>query len=134
MQGMFFGFLAAWWPLRHEPNVLLMHFADMKKDLPGSIRKVADFLGIEPERRPVGQDRRVRVLRLDEATREQVRHARRTRPCPSSRRRDDAKGQGGRRREDGMTDEIAQHLHTVGSHILRDEAALGWLYRGGELG
>jgi hypothetical protein len=25
MQDMFFGFVAAWWPLRHEPNVLLLH-------------------------------------------------------------------------------------------------------------
>ena len=33
-----------------------------------------------------------------------------------------------------MTDEIAQHLRVVGSKILTDEAALGWLYRGGELG
>ena len=45
---MFFGFVASWWPLRHEKNVLLMHFADMKRDLSGAIRKVADFLGITP--------------------------------------------------------------------------------------
>ena len=31
--GMFFGFIASWWPLRHEKNVLFMHFADMKRDL-----------------------------------------------------------------------------------------------------
>src|SRR5438045_6970777 len=28
MQGMLFGFLSSWWPLRREKNVLLMHFAD----------------------------------------------------------------------------------------------------------
>jgi aryl sulfotransferase len=48
MQGMFFGFPASLWPLRNEPNVLVMHFADMKKDLHGATRKVAAFLGIQP--------------------------------------------------------------------------------------
>jgi len=41
MQGMMFGFIAAWWPLRHEKNVRFFHFADMKRDLAGSTRKVA---------------------------------------------------------------------------------------------
>ena len=48
MPGMFFGPIAAWWPLRHEKNVLFMHFADMKRDLAGATRKVADFLGVRP--------------------------------------------------------------------------------------
>ena len=30
-----------------------------------------------------------------------------------------------------MTDEIAQQLRAVGSKILRDEAALAWIYGGG---
>ena len=49
MHGAFFGFLAAWWPLRHEESVLFMHFSDMKRDHEGSIRRIADFLGIEPD-------------------------------------------------------------------------------------
>lgn len=36
----------SWWNIRHLPNVLFIHFADMKRDLPGTIREVADFLGI----------------------------------------------------------------------------------------
>jgi hypothetical protein len=36
MQGAVFGFLAAWWPLRIEPNVLLMRFSDTKKDHEGA--------------------------------------------------------------------------------------------------
>jgi hypothetical protein len=39
-----FGFLASWWPLRHQPNVRLMHFTDMKRDHEGSIRQIGDFL------------------------------------------------------------------------------------------
>src|SRR4051794_2717058 len=29
---MVFGFLAAWWPLRSESNVLLVHYADLKRE------------------------------------------------------------------------------------------------------
>ena len=41
MQGMLFGFLAAWWPLRREKNVLFLHYSEMKRDHEGSIRKIA---------------------------------------------------------------------------------------------
>lgn len=43
----------AWWPLRHEPNVLMLHFRDLKEDLEGSIDRIAKFLGVEqtPEQR-----------------------------------------------------------------------------------
>ena len=37
----------SWWNIRHLPNVLLLHFADLKADMPGQIRRIADFLGIE---------------------------------------------------------------------------------------
>jgi len=39
----------SWWAVRHLPNVKFMHFNDMKRDLPGSIREIADFLGIQPD-------------------------------------------------------------------------------------
>ena len=35
-----------WWEARHLPNVLMLHFADMKRDLPGTVERVADFLEI----------------------------------------------------------------------------------------
>lgn len=35
---------ATWWATRHLPNVLFLHFEDLRRDLPGSIRKVAEFL------------------------------------------------------------------------------------------
>ena len=44
--------LRSWWAIRHLPNVLLVHFADLKKDLPGEIRRIADFLDI-----PVNESR-----------------------------------------------------------------------------
>lgn len=35
-----------WWNVRHLPNVHLVHFANLKTDLVGEMRKIAAFLGI----------------------------------------------------------------------------------------
>lgn len=39
--------LLSWWEVRERPDVLLLAFEHLKQDLPGSIQKVADFIGIE---------------------------------------------------------------------------------------
>ena len=36
----------SWWAIRHLPNVLMLHFDDLKRDLAGEMRRVADFLDI----------------------------------------------------------------------------------------
>lgn len=36
-----------WWALRDLPNVLLVHFADLKADMEGQIRRIAGFLDIK---------------------------------------------------------------------------------------
>jgi aryl sulfotransferase len=36
----------SWWAIRHIPNVMLLHFADLKADPEGQIRRVAAFLGV----------------------------------------------------------------------------------------
>lgn len=33
-----------WWSIRDLPNLLLVHYADLKADLPGEIRRIAEFL------------------------------------------------------------------------------------------
>jgi len=33
-----------WWAIKDLPNVLLLHFTDLKADLPGQIRRIATFL------------------------------------------------------------------------------------------
>jgi len=38
--------LRTWWEIRHLPNVHFVHFENLKKDMPGEIRKIADFLGV----------------------------------------------------------------------------------------
>lgn len=44
--------IRSWWEIRDLPNVRLVHFANLKRDLPGEMRKIADFLEIDvPESR-----------------------------------------------------------------------------------
>ena len=40
-------YLASWWPRRTEPNVLFVHYNDLKADLDGEMRRIASFLGID---------------------------------------------------------------------------------------
>jgi len=39
--------IRSWWEIRHLPNVMLLHFADLKADMPGQIRRIAEFLDIQ---------------------------------------------------------------------------------------
>jgi aryl sulfotransferase len=50
----FFRFERSWWEERHRPNVLLVHYDDLKADLAGEMRRLAGFLGISvpPDRWP----------------------------------------------------------------------------------
>ena len=43
----YFHHLGTWWMYRHLPNMLLIHYADMKKDPKMVIRQVAEFLDID---------------------------------------------------------------------------------------
>ncbi len=44
----FFDHILGWWRLRDLPNLLLVHFNDMKTDLEGEIRRIARFLDLAP--------------------------------------------------------------------------------------
>ena len=133
MQGMLFGFLRAWWPLRDKDNVLFLHFADMKRDHAGALRRIADFLGIQPssDQWPAITEytsfrwMKEHAIKFDASTMTAV-------PVlePGAMVRKGAAGAAG---EDGMTEEVSQHLRTVGSSICQDETALEWLYSGGPL-
>ncbi len=39
--------VASWWDVRNLPNVLLLHFAQLKDDMPQQIRRIAEFLDID---------------------------------------------------------------------------------------
>jgi aryl sulfotransferase len=38
--------VASWWAIRDLPNLLLLHFAELRADLPGQMRRIAGFLDI----------------------------------------------------------------------------------------
>ncbi len=37
--------IRSWWPHRHDPEVLFLCYEDMKQDLPGTVRRIAAFIG-----------------------------------------------------------------------------------------
>ena len=37
---------AGYWAQRNRPNVLVLSFKSMKRDLPGTVRRVAEFIGV----------------------------------------------------------------------------------------
>ena len=43
----FFENIRSWWAIRNLPNLLLLHYADLKADLPGQVRRIAPFLDID---------------------------------------------------------------------------------------
>ncbi|KAI0512498.1 P-loop containing nucleoside triphosphate hydrolase protein [Xylaria bambusicola] len=47
----FWGHILGWWEVRSLPNVLLIHYNDLKADLDGEMRRIAKFLEI-PEMSP----------------------------------------------------------------------------------
>ncbi|MEY8015079.1 sulfotransferase domain-containing protein [Mycobacterium servetii] len=40
--------MASWWRLKDEPNILLLHYRQLKDDLPGQIAQLAEFFSIDP--------------------------------------------------------------------------------------
>ncbi len=133
MQGMLFGFVASWWPFRSEPNVLMLHFSDLKKDLSGNLRKVARFLDIEPsdeEWKKIEEHSTFDWMRANQAKFEIHPYTPVSMLEPGAMIR---KGKAGAAREDGMTDEVSKHLRGVGSKIITDADTLRWFYEGGPL-
>lgn len=47
LKPLYFDYIKEWWPMRNESNVLLLHYSDVKKDLRGSVAKIADFVGVK---------------------------------------------------------------------------------------
>ena len=43
----FFHNVQSWWDHHQQPNILLLHYGELKADLPGQITRIASFLGID---------------------------------------------------------------------------------------
>ena len=46
-QAAVFHHVRTFWELRHRPNLLFVHYNDLKRDLAGEMRRIAEFLDIE---------------------------------------------------------------------------------------
>ncbi len=131
--GMVFGFVAAWWPLRHNANVLLVHFSDLKRDHEGSVRRIGEFLGFE-----VTDAQWPAILEYtsfpwmkaheDKFELRSVSDVPILDPGAMIR-----KGQIGASADDGVTPEISATIADIGHGILEDRQAFEWLYGGGKL-
>ena len=42
----FWSHIRSWWEVKDHPNLLLLHYNDLKADLPGEMRKIAEFLEV----------------------------------------------------------------------------------------
>ncbi|HLF09938.1 MAG TPA: sulfotransferase domain-containing protein [Gammaproteobacteria bacterium] len=51
----FWSHVQGWWDAQALPNVLLLHFANLKTDLAGEVRRIAEFLEIEVAASTVAQ-------------------------------------------------------------------------------
>lgn len=47
MAEIYFGYVKKWWDFRNDPNVLFLHYADVRKDLKKSVSKIAKFLEVD---------------------------------------------------------------------------------------
>lgn len=130
---MIYGMIAAWWPLRNEPNVLFVHFSDLKRDPGTTIRTIAEFLDFE-----VTDDQWPSVLehssfewmkaQEDKFELRSVSDMEILNPGAMIR-----KGQVGASAEDGITPAISAAIAGIGEEILGDAAALAWCFEGGPL-
>jgi hypothetical protein len=128
-----FGFLAAWWPMRHESNVLLLHFSDMKLDHEGSVRKIANFLGFIPtaEQWPVILEYTTFTWMKRHEHKFELQHAAHVPILESGAMV--RKGKVGTAQEDGVTPEMSSALRKLGAELIHDQHAMDWLYSGGPL-
>jgi aryl sulfotransferase len=127
---MIFGFVAAWWPLRNEPNVMLMHYSDLKREPDASIRAIADFLGFD-----VPDATWTTILEYTSfawmKTHEDKFELRTIADIPildpGAMIR---KGQIGASADDGITAQISTSIAEIGHTILTDPQAFEWCYHG----
>ena len=130
---MVFDVVNGWWPLRHEPNVVMVHYADLVRDPETSIRRIADTLGFDPT-----PDQWVRVLdHTSFSWMKSHEHLFEARVASGGILLDPGamirKGKVGDSSSDGVTPEISERIAAIGRSIVPDPAALAWCYDGGPL-
>jgi hypothetical protein len=135
-QGLLFGvfaFLAAWWPLRHNDNVLFVHYADLVREPEAQIRRISDFLGFEVDDRDWPSILEYTSFTWMKANEDKFELCSLGEITPLDRGAMLRKGKVGTAAEDGVTDEMSVAIGELGAAVVADDAALTWLYEGGPL-
>mmetsp|Transcript_54206 Transcript_54206/g.89730 ORF Transcript_54206/g.89730 Transcript_54206/m.89730 type:complete len:362 (-) Transcript_54206:488-1573(-) len=118
--------IGSWWKIRDLPNVKLVHYANLKEDLAGSVRSIAEFCEI-----PIDEERFDYIVSL--CTFESMK-ARSVSPIPKDapffkdRSKFMNKGQTGRW-QTVLSDEDTEKYRTVARRYLDDEG-IRWLETG----
>ena len=47
MADAYWKYVKEWWAMRDEPNVLLLHYSDVRRDVAGAVARIASWLGVE---------------------------------------------------------------------------------------
>tara|TARA_B100000945_G_C20397147_1_gene605430 strand:- start:480 stop:1550 length:1071 start_codon:yes stop_codon:yes gene_type:complete len=131
---MFFtSFINSWWPLRNEPNVLMMHFNDMKENHDEVLRKVSEFLNIQPSESEWEQISKYTSFSWMKKNEEKFEMSTLL-PFPVIQRGGMIrKGEKGKAYEDGMTTEISSKIKYIIDEFVEDDYAKHWIYTGGNL-
>jgi Sulfotransferase domain len=130
---MFYGFLATWWALRHNSNVRIVHFSELKRAPERVIPELAEFVGFSPV-----EEQWPKILEYSSfewMKKHQGKfEAREVHGFPMLESGAMVrKGAMGAAHEDGMTEEISQEMRARGAEIVKDPKLLDWFYRGGPL-
>lgn len=129
---MFFGFLANWWPFRHKPNVMLIHFSDLKRNPGEVIPALAEFLGFSPTKEQ--WPKILEYCSFDWMKKHQekfeMQHLLEYPMLDTGAMV--RKGAVGAAKDDGMTDEIASEFRKKGAAIIQNPQVMDWFYHGGK--
>lgn len=131
----FASFINGWWPFRNEPNVLMLHFSELKADHEGSVRRIAAFLGFRPtaEQWPrVLEHTSFPWMKAHEEKFETITAGTPEAPVAVLKHGHMVRSEGrlGAQREDGMTDELAAAVRARLERLIHDPEALRFMYDG----
>jgi len=129
----YFSFINAWWPLRNKPNVLMLHFSDMKADHKAMVEKISNFLGTE-----LTEEQMLNVLEYTSFKwmKQNQSKFEATTLLPFLILNTGGmirKGEAGKAAEDGMTPKISAQIRSLAEQVVYDNQALEWMYNGGPL-
>jgi hypothetical protein len=149
----FYSFITGWWPLREKPNVLMLHYNEMKSDHEGSIRKIADFLGFKPTAEQWPKILEYTSFKWMKANGRKFElptclcKNNPTHPSPLLKLNPDGscpvsvikpggmvrKGMTGKAAEDGVTPELEKDILEWAEKMVPNAAARKWLFEGGAI-